>query len=51
MLHEEMLKGTFVSGDRILAEVDPDNADKLKFSKIPAFEPPARPSEPASVGN
>ena len=50
-ISEEMLKGTFVAGDRILAEVDPDNADKLKFSKIPAFEPPARPSEPASLSN
>ena len=50
-ISEEMLKGTFVSGDRILAEVDPENPDKLKFSKIPAFEPPARPSEPASLSN
>jgi ATP-dependent Clp protease ATP-binding subunit ClpC len=49
-ISEEMLKGVFVSGDRILAEVDPENPDKLKFSKIPSFEPPARPSEPASIG-
>ncbi len=50
-ISEEMLKGTFVAGDRILAEIDPDNADKLKFSKIPAFEPPARPAETASLTN
>ena len=34
-LAEEMLKGNFGSGDRILAEVNPDNPDKLRFSKIP----------------
>ena len=44
-LSEEMLKGNFGSGDRILAEVDPDNAEKLRFSKIPRIEPPA-PSQP-----
>jgi ATP-dependent Clp protease ATP-binding subunit ClpC len=43
-LAEEMLKGTFGSGDRILAEVDPDNPEKLKFSKIPNVEPPAAPT-------
>ena len=43
-LAEEMLKGTFGSGDRILAEVDPDNPEKLKFSKIPHVEPPAAPA-------
>ncbi len=43
-LAEEMLKGTFGSGDRILAEVDPDNPEKLKFSKIPTVEPPAAPA-------
>jgi ATP-dependent Clp protease ATP-binding subunit ClpC len=43
-LAEEMLKGTFGSGDRILAEVDPDNPEKLKFSKIPHVEPPAAPT-------
>jgi len=43
-LAEEMLKGTFGSGDRILAEVDPDNPEKLKFSKIPNVEPPAAPA-------
>ena len=42
-LAEEMLKGTFGSGDRILAEVNPDNPDKLRFSKIPLVEPPAQP--------
>ncbi len=42
-LAEEMLKGTFSTGDRILAEVDPDNPEKLKFSKIPSIEPPAVP--------
>ena len=42
-LAEEMLKGNFGSGDRILAEVNPDNPDKLRFSKIPLVEPPAQP--------
>ncbi len=44
-LAEEMLKGNFGSGDRILAEVDQDNPEKLRFSKIPRIEPPA-PSQP-----
>ncbi len=48
-LAEELLKGTFVAGDRILAEVNPDNPEKLKFSKIPAIEPPAVPSAPQPV--
>jgi ATP-dependent Clp protease ATP-binding subunit ClpC len=42
-LAEEMLKGHFGFGDRILAEVDPDNPEKLRFSKIPTVEPPAPP--------
>jgi ATP-dependent Clp protease ATP-binding subunit ClpC len=41
-LAEEMLKGTFGSGDRILAEVNPDNPDKLRFSKIPNVDPPVQ---------
>src|SRR5579872_1057854 len=45
-LAEEMLRGKFGSGDRILCEVDPDNPDKLRFSKIPTIEPPAAPSAP-----
>jgi len=44
-LAEEMLKGNFGSGDRILAEVSVDNPEKLRFSKIPNVEPPA-PSQP-----
>jgi ATP-dependent Clp protease ATP-binding subunit ClpC len=49
-LAEEMLRGSFGAGDRILAELDPDNPEKLKFSKIPAIEPPAAPSaEPQTV--
>ncbi len=40
-LSEELIKGTFVSGDHILAEVNPDNPEKLKFSKIPSVAPPA----------
>jgi ATP-dependent Clp protease ATP-binding subunit ClpC len=40
-LAEEMLKGNFGSGDRILAEVSQDNPEKLRFSKIPNVEPPA----------
>jgi ATP-dependent Clp protease ATP-binding subunit ClpC len=39
-LAEEMIKGNFGFGDRILAEVDPDNPDKLRFTKIPSVEPP-----------
>jgi len=44
-LAEEMLKGNFSSGDRILAEVNQETPDKLRFSKIPRVEPPA-PSQP-----
>jgi ATP-dependent Clp protease ATP-binding subunit ClpC len=45
---EEMLKGTFTSGDHILADVDPDDPEKLKYAKIPSVEPPAAPPpEPA----
>jgi ATP-dependent Clp protease ATP-binding subunit ClpC len=44
-LAEEMLKGNFGSGDRILAELDPDNSEKLRFSKIPGIEPPT-PTQP-----
>jgi len=47
-LSEEMLRGTFSAGDHVLAEVDPDNPEKLKFSKIPAVEPPPRP-EPVTT--
>ncbi|MBV8355590.1 MAG: AAA family ATPase, partial [Candidatus Eremiobacteraeota bacterium] len=43
-LAEEMLRGKFGAGDRILAEVNPDNPDKLRFSKIPTIEPPAAPT-------
>jgi ATP-dependent Clp protease ATP-binding subunit ClpC len=39
-LAEEMLRGTFTSGDRILGEIDPNNPEKLRFSKIPRIEPP-----------
>ena len=47
-LAEEMLKGRFGSGDHILADVDPDDVDKLKYTKIPSVDPPAAPSpEPA----
>jgi ATP-dependent Clp protease ATP-binding subunit ClpC len=45
---EEMLKGAFSSGDHILGDVDPDDPDKLKYSKIPSVDPPAAsPPEPA----
>jgi ATP-dependent Clp protease ATP-binding subunit ClpC len=48
-LAEEMIRGNFVSGDHVLADIDPENPDKLKFSKIPSVEPPAAtaPPEPA----
>ena len=50
-LAEELLKGNFATGDRILAEVNPDNPEKLKFSKIPSLEPPAAlPPEAQTVG-
>ncbi len=42
-LAEEMLKGTFKAGDRILSEIDPDDPNKLKFSKLPKVEPPPPP--------
>jgi ATP-dependent Clp protease ATP-binding subunit ClpC len=44
-LAEEMLKGNFSTGDRILAEVSTENPEKLRFSKIPGIEPPA-PTQP-----
>jgi ATP-dependent Clp protease ATP-binding subunit ClpC len=40
---EEMLRGTFTAGDHILADVDPDDPEKLKYAKIPSVEPPAPP--------
>ena len=48
-LAEEMLKGSVGAGDHILADVDPENPEKLTFSKIPSVEPPAAPppTEPA----
>jgi len=46
-LAEEMLKGTFVAGDHVLADVDGTDPEKLAFSKIPSIEPPAAPTEPA----
>jgi ATP-dependent Clp protease ATP-binding subunit ClpC len=45
-LAEEMLRGTFVTGDHVLADIDPDDPSKLKFSKIPSVEPPAAPPPP-----
>jgi len=45
-LAEEMIKGNFGSGDRILAEVSQDNPEKLSFSKIPSIDPPSTPSQP-----
>jgi ATP-dependent Clp protease ATP-binding subunit ClpC len=48
-LAEELLKGNFVGGDRILAEVNPDNPEKLRFSKIPSVEPPAPPASELTV--
>ncbi len=48
-LAEEMLKGAVGSGDHILADVDPEDPDKLKYSKIPSVEPPAAPSPEAAV--
>jgi ATP-dependent Clp protease ATP-binding subunit ClpC len=50
-LAEELIKGTFSAGDCILAEVNPDNPDKLRFSKIPSVEPPAAPPSPELTVN
>jgi ATP-dependent Clp protease ATP-binding subunit ClpC len=44
---EEMLRGTFNACDHILADVSPEDPEKLAFSKIPSVEPPAAPPEPA----
>ncbi len=49
-LAEQLIKGVFSSGDRILAEIDPDNPEKLRFSKIPSMGPPAAPSPELTVG-
>ncbi|MBV8530348.1 MAG: ATP-dependent Clp protease ATP-binding subunit [Candidatus Eremiobacteraeota bacterium] len=47
-LAEEMLRGAVGSGDHILGDVDPEDPEKLKYSKIPSVEPPAAPPpEPA----
>jgi ATP-dependent Clp protease ATP-binding subunit ClpC len=48
-LAEELLKGSFSAGDHILAEVNPDNPEKLRFSKIPSVEPPAAPPPELTV--
>ena len=48
-LAEEMLKGNLNAGDHILGDVDPDDPEKLKYSKIPSVEPPAAPAEEAAV--
>ncbi len=49
-LSEELLKGNFGAGDRILAETNPDNPEKLRFSKIPSVEPPAAPTPELTIG-
>jgi len=49
-LAEELIKGNFQAGDRILAEVNPDNPEKLRFSKIPSLEPPAAPTPEVTIG-
>jgi ATP-dependent Clp protease ATP-binding subunit ClpC len=46
---EEMLKGTFLAGDHILADVDPDDPEKFKYAKIPSVEPPAPPAPEHAV--
>ena len=37
------------AGDHILGDVDPDDPEKLKYSKIPSVEPPAAPAEEAAA--
>jgi ATP-dependent Clp protease ATP-binding subunit ClpC len=49
-LAEELLKGTFSSGDHILAEINPENPEKLRFSRIPSLSPPAAPPPELTVG-
>jgi ATP-dependent Clp protease ATP-binding subunit ClpC len=49
-LAEELIKGTFSSGDHILAEVNPENPEKLRFSRIPSLSPPAAPPPELTVG-
>ncbi len=49
-LAEELLKGNFTAGDHILAEISPDNPEKLRFSKIPTVEPPAAAPPELTVG-
>jgi ATP-dependent Clp protease ATP-binding subunit ClpC len=48
-LAEQMIRGTFSSGDHILGDVDPDDPEKMKYTKIPSVEPPAAPSPEAAV--
>ncbi len=48
-LAEEMLKGTLGSGDHILGDIDPNDPEKLKYTKIPSIEPPAAPTTEAAV--
>uniref|UniRef100_E6Q101 Class III stress response-related ATPase, AAA+ superfamily n=1 Tax=mine drainage metagenome TaxID=410659 RepID=E6Q101_9ZZZZ len=47
-LAEEMIRGNFGAGDTILADVDPESAEKLRFSKIPSVEPPTAPPAEAA---
>ncbi len=47
-LAEEMIRGNFTAGDTILADIDPENAEKLRFSKIPSVEPPTAPPAEAA---
>ncbi|MBV8491249.1 MAG: AAA family ATPase, partial [Candidatus Eremiobacteraeota bacterium] len=48
-LAEQMLKGVFGPGDHILTDVDPDDPEKLKYSKIPSVEPPPAAAPPEAV--
>jgi ATP-dependent Clp protease ATP-binding subunit ClpB len=46
-----LLKGTFKEGDHILAEVNPENPEQLKFSRVNTPPPPATaPEAPKHVG-
>ncbi len=42
-------RASFGAGDHILADVDPEDPEKLKYSKIPSVEPPAAPQSEAAV--
>ncbi len=49
-LAEALLRGNVGPGDHVLADVDPNDPEKLVFSKIPSVEPPPLPETVGSAG-